>query len=167
MIKILVKLLVFLLFITNLSYAQNLVVFEFSEEELKSLEVRKVRGAKNRSEYSIGSNKNGNYLRAIADNAASGLGKQMKINLNSTPFINITWKVEKDLKDINEKSKKGHDFAARVFVIKKLVQLHYQIEQLIMFFPAITMLEITGLVLSQKNQLTMFYRLPKRILMNG
>ena len=119
MIKILVKLLVFLLFITNLSYAQNLVVFEFSEEELKSLEVRKVRGAKNRSEYSIGSNKNGNYLRAIADNAASGLGKQMKINLNSTPFINITWKVEKDLKDINEKSKKGHDFAARVFVIKK------------------------------------------------
>ena len=119
MIKILVKLLVFLLFITNLGYAQNLVVFEFSEEELKSLEVRKVRGAKNRSEYSIGSNKNGNYLRAIADNAASGLGKQMKINLNSTPFINITWKVEKDLKYINEKSKKGHDFAARVFVIKK------------------------------------------------
>ena len=34
-------------------------------------------------------------------------------------FINITWKIEKDLKGINEKSKKGHDFAARVFVIKK------------------------------------------------
>ena len=41
------------------------------------------------------------------------------IDLNKTPFINITWKVEKDLKGINERSKKGHDYAARVFVIKK------------------------------------------------
>ena len=36
-----------------------------------------------------------------------------------TPYINITWKVEEDLTDIDEKSKKGHDYAARVFVIKK------------------------------------------------
>ena len=36
-----------------------------------------------------------------------------------TPFINITWKVEKDLSGIIENSKKGHDYAARVFVIKK------------------------------------------------
>ena len=67
----------------------------------------------------LGSNENGNYLKAVADNAASGLGKKVIIDLNSTPFINITWKIEKDLKGINEKSKKGHDFAARVFVIKK------------------------------------------------
>ncbi len=31
----------------------------------------------------------------------------------------ITWKVEKDLSGINEKTKKGHDFAARFFVVKK------------------------------------------------
>ena len=36
-----------------------------------------------------------------------------------TPFINITWKVEKDLQGIVENSKKGHDYAARVFVVKK------------------------------------------------
>ena len=36
-----------------------------------------------------------------------------------TPFLNITWKVEKDLSGIIENSKKGHDYAARVFVIKK------------------------------------------------
>ena len=39
--------------------------------------------------------------------------------MNKTPFINITWKVEKDLNGIDEKSKKGHDYAARVFVVKK------------------------------------------------
>ena len=36
-----------------------------------------------------------------------------------TPIINITWKVEKNLDGIKEDTKKGHDFAGRVFVIKK------------------------------------------------
>ncbi len=94
-------------------------MFEFTEAELLQLEVRKVRGADNKTNYSVGSNDNGNYLKAVADNAASGLGKEVKIDLNKTPFINITWKVEKDLSGILENTKKGHDFAARVFVIKK------------------------------------------------
>ncbi len=100
-------------------HAETKKVFEFTEKELTELEVRKVRGADNKTEYSVGSNENGNFLRAIADNAASGLGKEMKIDLNKTPFINITWKVEMDLKGIKENTKKGHDYAARVFAIKK------------------------------------------------
>ena len=103
----------------NSVYAEIIKVFEFTEKELTELEVRKVRGAENKSEYTVGSNENGNFLRAIADNAASGLGKEIKIDLNKTPFINITWKVEKDLKGIKENTKKGHDYAARVFAIKK------------------------------------------------
>ena len=67
----------------------------------------------------MGSNKNGNFLKAVADNAASGLGKEIKINLDKTPFLNITWKIEQDLAGIKENTKKGHDFAARVFAIKK------------------------------------------------
>jgi len=94
-------------------------IFEFTKSELSKLEVRKVRGANNKTVYSVGSNENGNFLKAVADNAASGLGKEVKIDLNKTPFINITWKIEKDLPGINENKKKGHDFAARVFVIKK------------------------------------------------
>ena len=103
----------------NSVYAETKKVFEFTEKELTELEVRKVRGADNKTEYIVGSNKNGNFLKAIADNAASGLGKEIKIDLNKTPFINITWKVEKDLKGIKENTKKGHDYAARVFAIKK------------------------------------------------
>ena len=99
--------------------AETIKVFEFTEMELTKLEVRKVRGADNKTMYSVGSNDNGNFLKAIADNAASGLGKEIKIDLNKTPFINITWKVEKDLKGIKENTKKGHDYAARVFAIKK------------------------------------------------
>ena len=107
------------LIITGYSLANDIKVFDFSEVELSELEVRKVRGAENKTVYTVGSNENGNFLKAVADNAASGLGKEIKIDLNKTPFINITWKIEKDLPGIKENSKKGHDFAARVFAVKK------------------------------------------------
>ena len=119
MFRFLFKLiLVTALFQTTL-YAEEVKVFEFTDKELSELTVRKVRGADNKTTYSVGSNENGNYLKAIADNAASGLGKEIKIDLDKTPFINITWKIEKDIPGIDETAKKGHDFAARVFVIKK------------------------------------------------
>jgi hypothetical protein len=101
------------------SKAEEKVIFNFTKEELSNLQVRKVRGADAKTIYTIGQNENGNYLKAIANNAASGLGQEIKIDLDATPYINITWKVEKDLKGIKENTKKGHDFAARVFVIKK------------------------------------------------
>ncbi len=114
----------FYIFITSLIFlnsalAEKTNIFKFTEQELSELDVRKVRGADNKTVYTVGSNENGNFLKAVADNAASGLGKEFKIDLNKTPFINITWKIEKDLQGINENSKKGHDFAARVFAVKK------------------------------------------------
>ena len=118
LIKFIKIITIYFLFISSVC-AEKLMVFDFTEEELNSLEVRKVRGADAKTFYSIGSNENGNYLKAEAVNAASGVGKEIKINLDKTPFINITWKIEKDLKGIKENTKKGHDFAARVFVIKK------------------------------------------------
>ena len=117
--KLISKILIVFLSFTILSHADDIKVFEFTENELSQLEVRKVRGAKNNTIYTIGSNENGNFLKAVADNAASGLGKEIIIDLNKTPFINITWKIEKDLPGIQENTKKGHDFAARVFVVKK------------------------------------------------
>ena len=101
------------------SSAEKIILFEFSKKELSELKVRKVRGADSKTVYTLGSNENGSFLKAVADNAASGLGKEIKVNLNETPFINITWKIEKDLIGIKEDTKKGHDFAARVFAVKK------------------------------------------------
>ena len=113
------NLIISILLLTNIAYAENVKVFEFTEKELSELKIRKVRGADNKTVYTAGSNENGNFFKAVADNAASGLGKEVKINLNKTPFINITWKIEQDLKGIKEYTKKGHDFAARVFAVKK------------------------------------------------
>ncbi len=113
-------LLIFLILIFQKTLlAETIKVFDFTEVEFSNLKVKKVRGAKNKTKYSLGENKNGNFIRSEAKNAASGLGKEIKIDLSKTPFLNITWKVEKNLPGINENNKKGHDYAARVFVIKK------------------------------------------------
>ena len=102
--------------LSNLSSAKESVIFNFTEKEFKTLKVKKVKGE---TTWSLGTNEKGNFIKAEAEGKGSGLGKEVNIDLLKTPFINITWKVEKDLSGIIENSKKGHDYAARVFVIKK------------------------------------------------
>ena len=116
MFKKISSIVILLFFFQQSLIAEIINIFDFTEDEMKTLKVRKIKG---KTMYTLGSNENGNYVRAEAKGKASGLGKEIKINLLKTPFINITWKVEKDLSGIIENSKKGHDYAARVFVVKK------------------------------------------------
>ena len=116
MFKKVLTIIIFSILIQQSLAAEIVKIFEFNDEEMISLKVRKLKG---KTTYTLGSNDKGNYLKAESEGKASGLGKKVKINLIKTPFINITWKVEKDLTGINEQSKKGHDYAARVFIIKK------------------------------------------------
>ena len=115
-IKIALIITFFFLIFQNL-YSKEVKVFEFTEEEMKILKINKI---KKQTTYTLGSNEKGNFLKAETQGKASGLGIEKKINLVETPFINITWKVEKDLSGIIENSKKGHDYAARVFVVKQM-----------------------------------------------
>ncbi len=111
------KFLVISMIITNFANSEQISVFEFTKEEFKTLEVGKK--YKGETTWTLGSNESGNFIKAEAEGKGSGLGKKVAIDLLKTPFINITWKIEKDLSGIIENSKKGHDYAARVFVIKK------------------------------------------------
>ena len=45
-----------ILLLTNIVYAENIKVFEFTEKELSELKIRKVRGADNKTVYFVGSN---------------------------------------------------------------------------------------------------------------
>lgn len=117
MIKSIFIAIIFSIFFNFATFSEEVKVFTFTKEEFENLKVRKI---KKYTKYSLGSNENGNFLRAEAEGQASGLGKEISINLNKTPFLNITWKIEKNLSGIDERSKKGHDYAARVFVIKKI-----------------------------------------------
>ena len=116
MYKNFLTILFFSFLFSNIVLAEKVTVFDFTEGEFKTLQVKKVKGE---TTWRLGSNEKGNFIKAEAEGKGSGLGKEVKIDLSNAPFINITWKVEEELSGINAKTKKGHDYAARVFVIKK------------------------------------------------
>ena len=58
-------------------------------------------------------------LRGEADDSASALYQVQRINLTETPYMHWRWRVEKTLgQDIDERSKRGDDYAARIYVIR-------------------------------------------------
>ena len=87
---------------------------DFSDEGMKLL---KKRGFGKKTNYSNGKDDKGWYLKAEADGTATGLGMEIdKELLNEMPFLNITFKIEKDFTKIDQKTKDGHDWAARIMV---------------------------------------------------
>ena len=87
---------------------------DFSNEGMKLL---KKRGFGKKTIYTNGKDDKGWFLKAEADSSATGLGMEIdKELLKEMPFLNITFKIEKDFDNIDQKTKDGHDWAARVMV---------------------------------------------------
>ena len=60
--KFLIRTFIIILIFTTSNFANEVKVFDFTETELSNLEVRKVRGADNKTIYTVGSNENGNFF---------------------------------------------------------------------------------------------------------
>lgn len=56
-------------------------------------------------------------LQAESEASASGLYKEQRIDLRKTPYLNWSWRIENRLGKLNEQSKTGDDYAARVYVV--------------------------------------------------
>lgn len=82
-----------------------------------SLEGWKEKSFKDNTEYSLKQDGNKIILYAESSDAASGLFYKKSIDLTKTPYINWQWKVDKIIPDIDEKSKDGDDYPARIYVI--------------------------------------------------
>lgn len=67
--------------------------------------------------FSFSSENQISTVRIKSQNTSSALFLKQQINLNKTPFLHWQWKISKALKSVNEKTKKGDDFAVRVYVI--------------------------------------------------
>lgn len=56
-------------------------------------------------------------LRASASGTASGLFRKVKIDLDKTPYLSFSWNVSDVYPGIDERTKAGDDFPARVYVV--------------------------------------------------
>ena len=87
---------------------------DFSDEGMKLLTKR---GFGKKTIYTNDKDEKGWYLKAEAEDSATGLGMEIdKDLLKEMPFLNISFKIEKDFKKIDQITKKGHDWTARVMV---------------------------------------------------
>ena len=88
---------------------------DFSDEGMKAL---KKKGFGKKTIYTNGKDNKGYYLKAVADSGATGLGVEIKNKelLEEMPFLNVTFKIEQDFTNIDQTTKDGHDWAARVMI---------------------------------------------------
>jgi hypothetical protein len=56
-------------------------------------------------------------LKAESKAAGSGLFKEQRIDLEKTPVLNWSWRIANRLSGLNEQSKSGDDYAARIYVV--------------------------------------------------
>lgn len=91
-------------------------VGRFSDDALAGWESRSFKGE---TGYSIITDPDAKapVLRAIADASASGRVRKIKVDLNRTPFLNWSWKVSNSFPDVDERTKAGDDFSARLYVV--------------------------------------------------
>lgn len=92
----------------------NLLVGNFSQASLSGWEEKSFMG---NSQYEFTVIENSQYLRASTNGMASGMFKEVSVDLTKTPWINWSWQIENIYKNNNEQTKEGDDYAARVYVV--------------------------------------------------
>lgn len=88
----------------------------FESGDLSGWKEKKFRGKTN---YTIVNNDGRKSLVAISSASASALYKEIHIDLENTPYLNWSWKTENTLTGLNELTKAGDDYCARVYVVFK------------------------------------------------
>ena len=72
------------------------------------------------TDYELVDEKGTQVLRGYTKGNASILYKKESIDLTKTPVINWSWKVDKIYQGIDERSRSGDDFPARLYVVVKM-----------------------------------------------
>ncbi|WP_020482783.1 DUF3047 domain-containing protein [Methylomonas sp. MK1] len=94
----------------------KLPIGEFSQNRLEGWEHKSFKGE---TLYRLQAIDGVTVLTADSRAAGSGMFKEQHIDLEQTPFLNWSWRIGKRLAGLNEQSKPGDDYAARVYVVVK------------------------------------------------
>ncbi|BCG63982.1 MAG: hypothetical protein methR_P1737 [Methyloprofundus sp.] len=97
-------------------YAAPNYVSDFADQTLNDWQTKSFKGS---TQYQVTQLNTQNVLEAVSNQSASSLYKNMRIDLQKTPYLNWSWRIDKRLSITNEQSKQGDDFAARIYLIIK------------------------------------------------
>lgn len=94
--------------------ATTVMVGEFSAGDLSGWQTESFSGE---TEYSLVEKDGRRVLQAVSRGTASGLYREIRVDLDRTPYLNWTWRVANVLEGVNERTKSGDDYPARVYVV--------------------------------------------------
>ena len=86
----------------------------------------KERSFSGNTRYEIVDSNGTRVLKGTTDSAASILYKEKEIDLTKTPQITWSWKIDSIYQDIDEQTKQGDDFPARLYVVAQTGFLPWQ-----------------------------------------
>lgn len=102
--------------VQNLAAEPKLILGDFSHNRLDGWEQKSFKGE---TRYQLQTLDGVMVLKADSYAAGSGVFKEQRIDLEKTPFLNWSWRIDNRLPGLNEQSKSGDDYAARVYVVIK------------------------------------------------
>ncbi len=88
----------------------------FSENNLSGWEEKEF---VNKTSYQLVKQGSQTVLQAKAEASASGLFKEVVVDLTTHPYINWQWKLEKGHPPLAERTKSGDDYGARIYIVVK------------------------------------------------
>jgi hypothetical protein len=97
-------------------YAKSIVISDFSTQTLNDWQQKSF---KDYTQYQMVNLDKQTVLQAKSTDSASGLYKEVHIDLQKTPYLNWSWRIEQRLLINDEQSKQGDDFTARIYLIVK------------------------------------------------
>lgn len=96
------------------SAAGERVVGAFSRGVLDGWQEKSFAG---KTQYALVDTPDGKILRATSQAAASGLFKEITVDLGRTPYLHWAWRVGSTFKGNDERGKSGDDYPARIYVV--------------------------------------------------
>ena len=103
-----------LLLLSSESSAEVIEVANFQAGDLAGWEEKEFKG---KTDYKIQNLDGLKVLTAKSSSSASGMFREITVDLEKTPYLNWSWKVDNVFENINERTKVGDDYPARVYVI--------------------------------------------------
>lgn len=99
---------------TQAADAPSLDIARWNDGELQRWKVEEFAG---RTQYRIESSGDKRWLRAEASGTASGLFLEQSVDLAKTPYLTWHWRIAKPLRGLDERTKGGDDYSARLYVV--------------------------------------------------
>lgn len=114
--KYLFPLFIFIIYSTSVFSESNstLNIAQFSSNKMEGWQDKILSGS---THYQIVTLNNERVLKAESHSSASGIFKEQRIDLLKTPYLNWRWRIENRLGKLDEQSKSGDDYSARIYVL--------------------------------------------------